>query len=120
MWGDRQPVSALSALHVEGLHQLELGPLWDKPDAEGLAVLRRATSVTRLCFHAHAHEVDQGLGRVIRGLSALRSLDVKYNMTSNLAHQHGTCACLIREADLAPLTHYWHRGGQSMPDLNEI
>lgn len=113
LYGYHQPVAALSALRVDSLHRLELGPLWDKPDAEGLAVLQQATSITRLCFHAHVHEVDQGLGRVIGGLTGLRSLDVKYNKTNSMLNyplkpQHGTSACLIREEDLAPLTAFTH------------
>jgi hypothetical protein len=103
VWADRQALSELSPLHVESLHRLELGPLWDKPDAEGLAVLRRATNLTRLCFHAHAHEVDKCLGRVIGGLTCLRSLEVKYNKLEIDEQGYGTCACLIKEADLAPL-----------------
>jgi hypothetical protein len=102
VWGDCQPVSALSALRVESLHRLELGPWWDKPDAEGLAVLRRATGLTHLCFQAHAHEVDKGLGGVIKGLTRLRSLHVRYNRSED--DKRGTSACLLREEDLAPLT----------------
>jgi hypothetical protein len=51
VWGDRHPVSALASLNVEGLRRLELGPLWNAPNADGLAVLRRATNLTLLCFH---------------------------------------------------------------------
>jgi hypothetical protein len=103
VWAEYLPVAELALLRVESLHRLELGPLWDTPDAQGLAVLRRATNLTRLCFHAHAHEVDEGLGRVVQGLRRLRSLDIKYSRSGDV-EGHGTSACLIRQEDLAPLT----------------
>jgi hypothetical protein len=98
LWAESRHVSQLTGLHVESLDRLELGPLWKKPDAAGLAVLRRATSLTRLCFHAHAYGVDEGLGRVIQSLTRLRSLDIKYDRS----HSHSG-PCLMVEQDLAPL-----------------